>query len=129
MKSVTFTVGRHKRHQREPPMDPDPLASYDALYRKQPKRLGAVEGFRAVPWLLHYFDKEVPGSFWMLDGDEAVISCPCGHTPYVPFNVLVECDGPDCGRCFFFDGNRVRVARNAEGSDASAPEPSTSVSP
>lgn len=131
MKRLRFNIntGRREPH-REPPAAFDPLATYDALYRKQPKKFGAIEGFRALPWLIRYFTKKVPDDFWMLDRDCAVVACLCKTEtpPVVPFNQLVECTGEGCGRWFFFDGVRVLVARNAEGSDAVAPEPSTPVS-
>lgn len=95
------------------PIHPDPLARYDALGRKQLKRMGFTEYLRAMPWLLGYFTKDVPGEMFMLDGEDAVVSCPCGvePAPRVPFNQVVRCEGERCRRWFFFDGRRVRVAR------------------
>lgn len=103
---------------REPPPHFDPLAVYDTLFRKQPKNIfGAIEIFRSLPWMLRYFDRRVPDEFWMLEGEGtdsvAIVACPCGiePPPRVPFNRLTQCEGPDCGRMFFYDGKRVLVAR------------------
>lgn len=104
-----------------------------------PKLVGAVEAFRVVPGLLAQFAKRVPGEFFLLDGDAAVVACPCGvdPPPRVPFNRILPCDTralevpplsrdprvpePEapplrCYRWFFFDGRNVRVM-----TDPSAP--------
>lgn len=94
-------------------MTNDPLATYDALGRKQPKRLGFIEwALRPMPWLMRHFDKTVPSEFFAMDGDDAIIACPCGvdPPPRVPFNMPVRCEGEGCGRWFFFDRQTVRVA-------------------
>ncbi len=91
----------------------DPLATYDALGRKAPKTLGLIELMRGLPWLLGAFDKEVPQEFVVVEVGVATVSCPCQPEvlPRVPFNIPVYCQGEGCRRWFFFDGIRVRVAR------------------
>ncbi len=96
----------------------DSLATYDALGRKQPKRLGFVEHARRMPWLMRYFTKQVPGEFFIRVGDTAVIACPCkASDPRVPINIVTRCDGDGCGRWFLFDGRNVRVAREPQVED------------
>lgn len=96
-----------------PPFHRDPLATYDALGRKQPKRVGLIEVLRALPWMMGVFERRVPPEFYALEGDVAVVACQCKteQPPRVPFNVVTRCDGEGCGRWFFFDGDVVRVAR------------------
>lgn len=91
----------------------DPLATYDALGRKQPKRLGFQEFLRGHPWMLKNFPKTVPGEMFILDGNEVVIACPCkvDPAPRVPFNRVTLCTGQDCGRWFWWNGMSVLVAR------------------
>jgi hypothetical protein len=103
----------------------DPLAEYDLLFRKVPKRLGFVEACRAVPGLFNRFQKRVPGEMFVLVGEDVVeVACPCGADPppRVKFNVATPCDEralekhpPElrCDRWFFFDSREVRVAREA----------------
>lgn len=101
----------------ERPFHRDPLATYDALGRKQPKRAGGViELLRGMPWLMGRFSREVPPEFYVMDGDSVVVACPCKteQPPSVPFNVATRCEGEGCGRWFFFDGDRVRVAREPD---------------
>ncbi len=102
------------------PLHRDPLATYDSLGRKEPRRAGGlIELMRGMPWLMGAFDKEVPSEFFQVDGDSAVVACPCKteDPPVVPFNVATRCDGDGCGRWFFFDSNRVRVAREPAETD------------
>lgn len=92
----------------------DPLATYDALGRKQPKRVGGFHEFlRGHPWMLRNFPKTVPGEMFMLDGDMVVVACPCGidPAPRVPFNRVTRCEGVDCRRWFWWNGMSVLVAR------------------
>lgn len=98
------------------PIYRDPLAAYDALGRKQLKRQGFVEHLRAFPCLLAPFTARVPDEMYMLDGSEVVVACPCGvdPPPRVPFNRVTRCEGEDCGRWFFWDLKRVRVATEPE---------------
>lgn len=101
------------------PFHRDPLATYDALGRKQPKQVGFMEVLRGAPWLLGAFDREVPSEHWSkasgVERGEAMASvdCPCGSNPVVAFNVPMLCKG-GCRRWFFFDGARIRVAREPE---------------
>lgn len=88
----------------------------DQLGRIQPHKFNMVSAFRAFPWLIRYFDKEVPQQFWTLDSyaaDEAtaVVACPCGQEPLVPEAKCVECE---CGRFFLNLGTRILVARPEE---------------
>lgn len=64
---------------------------------------------RAVPGLLEQFTTTVPGDFWNEDSGEAIIACPCGGTPAVPFNSVRGCD---CERVFAYTGREVRVANS-----------------
>lgn len=103
------------------PWHRDPLAEYDGLGRKQPKKLGgALETIRAFPGLISAFDKKVPSQHYVRDVDgvatAAVVTCPCKVVPppRVPRNTFVRCEGPDCRRWFWFTGKEIRVAREPE---------------
>lgn len=51
--------------------------------------------------------REVPGDYWNLDDQTAVIACPCGESPMaLALAPLTECS---CGRFFFFDASNVWV--------------------
>ncbi len=98
------------------PLHRDPLATYDALGRKQPKGLGLIELLRGVPGLLGVFDKVVPPEFYARENDAAIVTCSCGvpEKLTVPFNRPVHCEGVGCHRWFFYDTIRVRVAREPD---------------
>lgn len=116
----------HEHHHHHPPRErpypiKDPAASYDALGRKQPKKIGFLEAARRLPWLAKTFEKVVPQTYVIVTGDRAMVVCPCGGAPAeggwlpaslprVRVNGMEPCPG-DCGRWFVFDGHRVRVAR------------------
>lgn len=76
----------------------------------EPRRLDVAMMARAVPEVAGQFfqecAKQVPPEFWQLDGDEAIIACPCEHDPHVGLQQLATCE---CGRMFVFDGDQVRV--------------------
>jgi hypothetical protein len=77
----------------------------DRLNRKDLKRiLTGVPGADIVAqWGVRI--REVPGDYWSLDDQTAVIACPCGETPAaLALSALTECA---CGRFFFFDGSNV----------------------
>lgn len=69
-----------------------------------------------MPWALRAFQAEVPGEWFALDGDVAVIACPCkvDPPPAARFNVVTRCAGEGCGRWFFFNGSRVLVAKEPD---------------
>jgi hypothetical protein len=47
----------------------------------------------------------VPPDFWTLDGQNAIVACPCGETPApLALGPMIECG---CGRFFFFEGSDV----------------------
>lgn len=53
----------------------------------------------------------IPGEFWMREGEEAVITCPCGEEPRVALGSIRPCaGGKACKRAFFFTGKDVRSA-------------------
>ncbi len=102
------------------PLRPDPLVTYDALGRKQPKRVGLIEVLRMVPGVLKVFDKEVPPdrfSYMVADRGASVLvasHCKVEEPLRVPFNTAVFCEGEGCRRWFFYDGRNVRVAREPD---------------
>lgn len=86
-------------------------ASFERSMRtvqREPRRLGFTIMARAVPGLARQFAeppaKRVPGEFWQLDGDEAVVACPCGVEPRIRIDGVLACT---CGRLFVFDGDDV----------------------
>lgn len=78
--------------------------------QREPRRLGLTVMARAVPGLARQFveppAKRVPGEFWQLDADEAIVACPCGVEPRIRIDGVVECD---CARLFAFDGDQVHA--------------------
>lgn len=78
--------------------------------QREPRRVGFTIMARAVPGLGQQFAvppaKRVPGEFWQLEVDEAVVACPCGVEPRVRLDGVVACE---CGRLFVFDGDEVRA--------------------
>lgn len=76
-----------------------------------PRRLG-LRGLLGSPavrsGVAENFQTEIPHEFWQPDGDDALVSCPCGETPVVGRELLAECD---CGRWFLFTGAAVWVWR------------------
>lgn len=85
------------------------------------RRFSAFTWLGAVPSVFSRFSIEggassVPDEFWSLDelddGNRvAVIACPCGQSPVVPFSNFHICKGDDCARVFFNMGQEIRVAR------------------
>lgn len=74
----------------------------------RPTRMDFVAFCRAMPQIAVQFRRMIPSSFWIVDGDVAEVSCPCGHTPRIEHMIPHECD---CDRFFLYDGQNVRVAR------------------
>lgn len=100
----------------------DPLATYDALGRKAPKRLfGFLEVCRAVPGFLGQFPGRVPGDRWIpdADGSRAIFDCVCGEVVEANFNQIEDCPGA-CGRTFAYVGREVCVRREPEDETAVA---------
>lgn len=93
----------------DPPVNLDPLATYDAQHRKQPHALRFLHYARSMPWLLAGFDRPVPDEF-LFQADTGVleVACPCGATPRVTPGQAVDCR---CGRWFLSSGARVLVNR------------------
>lgn len=79
----------------------------------RPHQFSFLTFARAVPGLLAQFTATVPGEFWTVDSETAVVACPCGETPNVPFNSIRDCG---CERIFAFTGREVRVANSPKGS-------------
>jgi hypothetical protein len=97
----------------------------DLLGRKQPRPFTWIGWMRAFPWLVEYFDQDVPDQFWAVesfadDRQVMIISCPCGEEPTVPEGSCEECN---CGRFFLNLGDRIKVAR-PEGVQTGVPTPS-----
>lgn len=112
---------RHVHHWQQPqperrdPVRRDPAARYDSLGRKVPKRVGAMDGLRALPWLARTFEFAVPDEHFTVDrqDDQAIVRCRCEEVVQVAENDLERCPG-DCGRWFAFVGGRVRVAKEPD---------------
>lgn len=96
--------------RRELPVNPDPLATYDALGRKVPKRLGFLEVARGLPWIVGEFDKVVPPRFVTHheNSTSVTVACVCGTAVLCAFNRVTEC--PSCSRDFVNFDATVRVA-------------------
>jgi hypothetical protein len=97
-------------YRREPPVNRDPLATYDFLFRKQPKRLGFLEFTRSIPGFLGQFPGRVPEDRLTIeaDGSQVIFECVCGEVVQATFNRIEDCPG-ECGRIFAFTGSRVCV--------------------
>lgn len=59
-------------------------------------------------FLLKNGAKSIPGEFWAVDDEHAVVACPCGEEPRVGLGSFHFCTGEDCHRVFFFMGREVR---------------------
>lgn len=91
----------------ESPAHVDPAARYDKLWRKQPVRMGFIQFARVVPGLAALMAKRVPGDFWtQIDDGVWQVSCPCGKSPQLEWNVLHTCE---CNRVYVYLGGDVRV--------------------
>jgi hypothetical protein len=75
----------------------------------EPRRLSFLTMARAVPALAEMFSRKIPPEAWALDGETAVVSCPCEALPESERGIPVPCPG-ECGRHFLYDGEAVRVA-------------------
>lgn len=83
---------------------------------------------RAVPSVLKYFDRRVPGEFMAESVEDGVpiivIACPCGAEPTLRWRTrsysIEECQ---CGRFFLHDGKEIRVAQAEE--PEGEPEPAS----
>jgi hypothetical protein len=85
----------------------------DGMGKIVPHGLTWVTYLRGMPWLIEYFDQQVPPAFWAEDvSDEGepivLVSCPCGEEPQVRPATCVECA---CERFYFAVGGRVLVAK------------------
>jgi len=90
-----------------------PWPPVDRLGRPVPRQFTWITWLRAFPWLIEFFDQDVPSEYWSIEsfaGDQQIVSvaCPCGETPTVPETRCVECA---CGRFYLNAGERVLVAR------------------
>lgn len=92
----------------------------DALGRVVPSRLNWLKLIRGLPSLVagpnRAFARRVPDSFFTLDAEEdgtqvAVVACPCGQAPRIPFARCVECT---CERFYLALRDRVLVANSPE---------------
>jgi hypothetical protein len=102
--------GIDRRHRDDDGIDRRRAEFERALSRTHdPRRLDLGMMCRAVPGLAAQIvenSKPVPGEFWQLDGDEAIIACPCKLDACVAAQELQTCE---CGRMFAFDGDQVRA--------------------
>jgi hypothetical protein len=83
----------------------------------RPHQFSFLSFARALPGFLDQFVTEIPGEFWNEDDGQAVVACPCGGTPIVPFNAIRACE---CERFFAFTGRTVRVANSPKGREETA---------
>ena len=105
LKVVQTKVGR----------SPDVAHAHDSQ-RSQQKPLRKFTGatwMKIIPpsvnrFLLRNGAKSIPGEFWQVDEEEAVVACPCGEEPRVALGGTHFCTGEDCNRVFFFMGREVR---------------------
>jgi hypothetical protein len=88
----------------------DPVSRFDALGRKEPKRIGYMEVVRGLPWLADAYDRIVPPENYIIDAGQAVVRCVCEEVTHVEWNRTERCAG-DCGRWFWYIAGRVRAAR------------------
>lgn len=96
----------------EPVVHHDPAASYDALDRKQPHRLGFMQFARAIPGYASQYTGRVPPAFYFqVSVEEVDVACPCGHVPRCYWMVPKECE---CDRFFVYTGRDVRVANGPD---------------
>jgi hypothetical protein len=79
---------------------------------REPRRLTSAFLLSTVPQFLAPFQREVPGEFWSLEGEQVVVSCPCGvdPAPAVPLGGTLECPGEDCGRWYLATRNTLLCA-------------------
>lgn len=82
---------------------------------KEPRRMTSAFLLSTVPHYLAPFQREVPGQFWWVEGEQVVVACPCkvDPSPSIPFGHARECPGEDCGRWYLVTPNVVLCA-NAE---------------
>lgn len=91
----------------QPPANLDHAATYDLLWRKQPHRLGFIQMARAMPFLAAAVGPKIPPEFWAkVDTDTVQVSCPCGKTPQLQWNLTNVCP---CNRVYVYIGGDVRV--------------------
>lgn len=105
-------LDRIDKRQRDQDNDERARRDFERAHSRihEPRRLNFAVMARAAPGLAQQFmqepAKQVPSEFWQLDGDAAIIACPCEADPNVPVQQPVTCE---CGRMFVFDGDQVRV--------------------
>jgi hypothetical protein len=93
---------------RQAPAHVDLAASYDALWRKQPRVPGFIQFARSFPGYAALYTRRVPDQFVaMVSIDEVDVACPCGETPRCRWNVPEECA---CNRVFAYFAGTVWVA-------------------
>lgn len=93
----------------------DEAAALDRAMRplpREPRRLTSAFLLSTVPHYLAPFQREVPGEFWNIDGDHAIVACPCkvDPPPEVPLGGTRECAGEGCGRWYLATRNTVLCA-------------------
>ena len=102
----------------EDPVHFDPAASYDALGRKQPQRLGFMVMARAIPGFAAQFAGRVPDNMYaQMEDDVVEVLCVCKpeRPPRCHLMLPTPCV---CGRWFVYTGGDVRVARVADQPDS-----------
>lgn len=102
----------------EDPVHPDLTARYDALGRKQPRRLGFMVLARVIPGFAAQFSGRVPDGMYAQVEDETVeVLCVC--KPEQPPRCRLWTPTPcACDRWFVYTGVDVRVARVSEHDDS-----------
>jgi hypothetical protein len=81
--------------------------------QKPLRKLNGTAWMRVVPpeinrFLLKNGAKSIPGEFWLVDEEHAIVACPCGEEPRVGLGNVHFCAGEGCNRIFFFIGSEVR---------------------
>jgi hypothetical protein len=108
---VLERIDRRHRHE-------DEAAALDRAMRprpREPRRLTSPFLLSTIPQFLAPFEREVPGEFWSFEGEQVVVSCPCGvdPAPAVPLGGTLECPGEDCGRWYLATRNTLFCANEA----------------
>jgi hypothetical protein len=77
----------------------------------RPVKMSGAKLVCAIPGLAQRF-KPIPDEFWIVDGDETEVSCPCGESPRMAMGGMIVCK---CERAFVRTRNRVMVANSPDG--------------
>jgi hypothetical protein len=118
LRSLLDSAYRDRRSELpDAPVRMDPVGAYDALGRKQPRRLNYADFARAIPGYAALFTGRVPDNFYAQVDDGVVeVACPCkpDQLPRCELLVPTPCA---CERWFVYTGSIVRVARLGPAAD------------